>query len=234
VLLNAHLDLKVLGFALGVSLFTALVFGTIPAWRLVDIDPSRGLVQNGRNFAASTTRLHLSKSLVVLQVAISLVLVVGAGLLTRTLANLGNFYPGFDRDNVLLFSVNPTVIGYKDVVPLYEQILTPLRTLPGVRLASLSVDEPLSTNVSSTTVRIQGSATGQKEDTAPINIEPVGPNYFATMEIALLRGRDFSWNDGSGTTKVAVVMESMARHYFGDADPIGRSVSIPGFVGDPS
>jgi predicted permease len=159
---------------------------------------------------------------------------VGAGLLARTLANLRNFYPGFDRDNVLLFSVDPTVIGYKDVVPLYEQLLTRLRMTPGVRSASMSVHSPLSTNVSTTNVRVQSSAAGQEEDLAPVNIEQVGPDYLATMGIALMRGRDFSWDDRNGNTKVAIVSESMARHYFGDEDPIGRFVSIPGFIGDAS
>jgi len=234
VLLSAHPDLRVLGFALGVSLLTALIFGTIPAWRIAGVDPSRGLMQNARNSAGSSTRSRLGKSLVVLQVAISLVLVVGAGLLTRTLANLKDFYPGFDRDNVLLFSVDPTVIGYKDVVPLYERLLTRLRAVPGVRLASMSVHEPLSMSISTTPIRVQGSASGQAEDLAPVNIEPVGPDYFATMGTPLFRGRDFSWGDRDGTTKVAIVSEGMARHYFGNADPIGRFVSIPGFVGDSS
>jgi predicted permease len=234
VSLSARPDLKVLAFALGVSLFTALVFGTIPAWRAADVDPSRGLAQNARNSAASATRFRLGKSLVVLQVAISLVLVVGAGLLVGTLANLRDFYPGFDRDKMLLFSVDPTVIGYKDVVPLYERLLTRLRAVPGVRLASLSVFEPLSPAVSTTSVKVQGPALGKPEDLAPVNIEPVGPDYFATMGTALLRGRDFLWSDRSGSTKVAIVSESMARHYFGDANPIGRFVSIPGFIGDSS
>jgi hypothetical protein len=110
----------VLAFALGISFFTALVFGTIPAWRAVDVDPSGGLAQNARNSGATAKRFRMGKSLVVLQVAISLVLVVGAGLLVGTLANLRDFYPGFNRDKVLLFSVDPTVIGYKEVVPLYD------------------------------------------------------------------------------------------------------------------
>jgi len=233
-LLTAHPNLIVLGFALAVSFLTSLIFGTIPAWRATDLDPFRGLAQSARNTPAHPTRLRLGKSLVVLQVAISLILLVGAGLLARTLANLRNFNPGFDRDNVLLFSVDPTVTGYKDVVPLYERLLTRLRVVPGVRVASLSVDPPLSTNVSTTTVRVLSSASGQKEDLAPVNIEPVGPDYFATMGIALMRGRDFLWDDRKGTTKVAIVSESMARHYFGHEDPIGRFVSMPGFVGDPS
>jgi predicted permease len=167
-------------------------------------------------------------------VAISLVLVIGAGLLTRTLTNLRNFYPGFNQENVLLFSVSPAVIGYKDFAPLYERLLNRIRAIPGVRLATLSVHEPLSTNVSSSTVKVQGPASRQGEDLLSVNIEPVGPDYFQTLEIPLLRGRDFSWSDRDGTPRVAIVNESMARHYFGNADPIGRLVSIPGYRGDAS
>jgi predicted permease len=234
VTLSAHPDLAFLAFALGISLLTALVFGIMPAFHAAHVDPSHGLTQGTHETSAATTRQRCGKSLVVFQVAISLVLVVAAGLLARTLSNLRNFYPGFNRENVLLFSVNPPIIGYTDVVPLYERLLNRLRAIPGVRSASLSVHEPLSTSASTTTVRVQGPAVQQGEDLAPVNIEPVGPDYFATMEIPLLRGRDFSWKDRDGTRKVAVVNESTARHYFGDADPIGRFVSIPGFVGDAS
>jgi predicted permease len=232
--LTAHPDPGVLGFALAVSLLTALIFGTIPALRATDVDPSHGLAQGARSYGAPTMRFRLGKSLVVLQVAISLVLMVGAGLLARTLANLRNLQPGFDRDNVLLFSMDPTVIGYKDVIPIYERLLVRLRAIPGVRMASLSVHSPLTTSVSTTSVKVQNSAEGQKEDLAAVNIEPVGPNYFATMGIPLMRGRDFTWDDRDGTTKVAIVSESMARLYFGNADPIGQSISIPGFIGDAS
>ena len=234
VSLSASPDLKVLAFALAVSLLTALVFGTIPAWRAADVDPSRGLAKNARNSTALSTRSRLGKSLVVLQAAISLVLVVGAGLLARSLTNLKGFYPGFVRENVLLFSVDPTVIGKNDVVPIYEQLLTRLRIIPGVRLASLSVHEPLTTNMSTTALKVRDAAPGQQDDLAPVNVEPVGPDYFATMGTALFRGRDFSSSDRSGSTKVAVVSEALARHYFCNADPIGRLVSIPGFVGDSS
>jgi predicted permease len=234
VSLSMHPNLKVLGFALGVSLLTALIFGTLPAFRAAELDASDGLAQGARTHSDASVRHRLGKSLIVFQIAISLVLLIGAGLLARTLANLRNFYPGFSRENMLLFSVNPTVIGYKNVVPLYERILSRVRSIPGVRSASLSVHEPLSTDVSTTGVKVQGLTQMQGEDTAPVNIEQVGPQYFATMETPLLRGRDFSWKDRDGTPKVAIVNESMARHYFGDADPIGRFVSIPGFVGDPS
>jgi predicted permease len=234
VSLSVHPDLTLLAFALAVSLLTALVFGIMPALRAADVNPSHGLTQGTRTNAAATSRYRWGRSLVVFQVAMSLVLVIGAGLLARTLANLRNFYPGFNRDNVLLFSVNPPMIGYNDVVPLYERLLGRLQAIPGVHSASLSVHEPLSTNVSTTTVRVQGPSSQQGEDLAAVNIEPVGPDYFTTLEAPLLRGREFSSRDRNGTPKVAIVNETTARHYFGDADPIGRSVSIPGFVGDSS
>jgi len=232
VSLSVQVDLTVLGFALAVSLLTAVVFGTIPAWRAAAVDPQHGLAQNSRTVAGVHSRL--GKSLVVLQIAISLVLLVGAGLFTRTLANLRDFYPGFNPESVLLFSIDPTLIGNRDVVPLYEQILNRVRQIPGVRSASLSVHEPLSTNVSTTTVRVQGAALRQGEDLSSVAIELIGPDYFTTLQIPLLRGREFFWQDREGAPKVAIVNETTARHYFGDADPIGRSLSIPGYRGDSS
>jgi hypothetical protein len=172
-------------------LLTAPIFGTIPAWRAKDVNPSQGLAQNTRASSGVGNQHRLGKSLVVVQVAISLVLMIGAGLLTRTLANLRDFYPGFNQENVLLFSVNPTIIGYKEAVPLYE-LLNRIEALPGVRSVSLSVNEPMSTNVSETSVTIQGSVPRQGEDLAPVNVEPVGPDCFRTMETPVLGGRDFS------------------------------------------
>jgi predicted permease len=132
--------------------------------------------------------------------------------------------------------VNPSVIGYQNtgLTPLYERILNQLRTIPGVRSATLSVHEPLSSNASTTIVRVQGPESRRAEDLTSVNIEPVGPDYFQTMEVSLLRGRGISSIDRGGTPKIAVVNESMARHYFGDYDPIGRFVSIPGYRGDKS
>ena len=234
VSLNVHLDPPVLGFAFAVSVLTALVFGTIPAWRATAVDPQHGLAQNPRAIAGSGAHSRLGKALVVFQVALSLVLLIGAGLLTRTLVNLRQFDPGFNTDKVLLFSVDPPLIGEQDVIPLYARILNGLRAVPGVRLASLSVHEPMSTNVSSTTVRVQGPSTHEGEDLTSVDVEPVGPEYFGTLQIPLLRGREFSWDDRGGTAKVAIMNESTARHYFGDADPVGRSVSIPGYRGDAS
>ncbi len=236
VLLSVHPDLRLLVFALAVSIGTAVIFGTIPAWRATHAEASSGLVAHARTASGTGLRNRLGKSIVILQIATSLVLVVGAGLLTRTLVNLRDLYPGFNRENVLLFSVSPAVIGYRDaaLAPLYERILDRVGSVPGVRLASLSVHSPLSSNISSSVVKVQNPRAGSGDDLASVNIEPVGPAYFQTLQVPLLRGRDISWRDREGAPRVAVVNESMARHFFGDADPIGRRVSIPAYRGDDS
>jgi predicted permease len=246
VTLRIHPDPAVLVFALSVTLLTAMVFGAIPAWRAAHSDPAYGLAPGRRIAGDAIGRHRFGKSLIILQVALSLVLLAAAGLLTRTLANLSSFYPGFNRDRVLLFSVDPTIIGYKlsavrshtggsdNVLPLYEQLLARIRAIPGVRSASLSVHTPLSTNVSDTSVRVQGTPAANGSDLTSVDVEPVGPDYFATLQTPLLRGREFTADDRSGTPEVAIVNQSMARHYFGDADPLGRLISIPLYRGDSS
>jgi predicted permease len=234
VALRVHPDLTVLAFALATSLLTAIVFGTIPAWRATDVYPSRSLAQNTRASAGSGDRHRLGKALVILQVAVSLVLVIGAGLLARSLTKLRDFYPGFSSDHVLLFHIDPTIIGTEDVVPLYEQLLGRLRQLPGVGFASLSVHEPMTTNVSESSIKVKDSTAGQGDDLTTVNIEPIGPDYFATLQTPILGGREFATADRDGSPKVAIVNQSTAHHYFGDADPVGRFLSIPDYRGDPS
>jgi predicted permease len=233
VTLSVHPNLTVLAFALGISLLTAVIFGVLPSWQATDIDPSRGLAQSARA-AAARERHRLAKVLVVLQVAVSLVVAVGAGLLARSLSNLRNFYPGFNRDNVLLFHVDPPIVGITNVVPLYEQMTARIRQLPGTHATSLSVHGPLSTGVSDSNLKVKGANADLADDMTPVNVEPIGPNYFATFETPILDGREFTDSDLAGSPKVAIVNQSTARHFFGSANPIGRFVSIPGYRADPS
>jgi predicted permease len=236
VSLTVRPDPVVLAFTLAVSLFTSLLFGTIPAWRATRLDPAPSLAQNSRGAANASGRSRLAKSLVIVQVAVSLVLLVGAGLLVRTLANLKDFYPGFNQQNVLLFSLNPLMTGYKEdqLVPLYEQMFDRIRALPGVSAATASVHGPLSSNGAFTSISVQGYVPRPDEEVQPVGIEPVGPDYFRTMQTPILRGRDLTTADRPGATKVAIVNQSMARRYFPSADPIGKQISIPGYRGDAS
>lgn len=232
--LSVNPDGAVLAFTLTVAMGTALIFGTLPAWRATRIDPGQGLALGARGTAGAGRRSRLGRALVVVQVAVSLVLLIGAGLMARSLENLRGFYPGFNKENVLLFEINQGMVGYKEeqTVPLYERILARVQAIPGVTMASLSVHEPLSTNVSTTTVKVRGSATQAGEDLSSVGVEPVGPDYFRTLEARLKSGREFTAADRAGAPKVAVVNESLARHFFGDENPIGSFVSIPGYRGD--
>ena len=236
IVLSVRPDSSVLGFTLVISLLTAFLFGMVPAWRGVQLEGSPGSSQGTRNIGQPAGRSRLGKVLVIAQVAVSLILMIAAGLLAHSLANLKDFYPGFDKQNVLLFSVNPRVIGYQEIqlVSLYERLLERISGIPGVRSVTFSVQSPLSGGFSTTFVNVEGSkATAEQNVTLPF-INLVGPNYFKTIAIPILRGRDFTGSDRNGSLKVAAVNESMARHYFGGLDPIGRRISIPGYRGDSS
>jgi predicted permease len=228
ILLNVHPDVTVLIFTLLISLLTALLFGIVPALRAARVD-LRGSVR-------TTSRSTFGNALVVMQVAVSLVLVIGAGLLTRTLMNLKDFYPGFNQDNVLLFSVNPLMTGYREdqLVSLYERLLDHFNVVPGVRSATFSVHSPLSASFSSSSLNVQGTKLRSDQELASLGVEAVGPEYFRTIQTAVLLGRDFTAADRAGGPKVAILNKTAAHFYFDDASPIGRRVNMPGYRGDPS
>ncbi len=136
-----ELDLRVLGFTFGLSLLTGIVFGLVPAWRATKIDLTPTLKESARNSSAAY-RSVLSRSLVVAQVALSLLLLVGAGLFLRTLINLQRVDPGFNTRNLLLFGIEPGLIGYKDarLTQLYQQLCERLEAVPGLRSVTFSRD----------------------------------------------------------------------------------------------
>ncbi len=235
VMLNVRPDSAVLTFTLLVSLLTALLFGLVPAWRATGLDLTAAQMQAIRSAGRTTRRSTLAKGLAVLQIAVSVVLLIGAGLLARSLGNLENFNPGFSKDHVLLFSLNPDAVGYggQRRAALYQRLLEALRQVPGVRSATLSIFSPLSGGRSNTNPTVIGYTPPSGQELTPVDIEVVAPSYFETLRIPLLLGRDFTSRDRDGAPKVAVVNQAMARHYFGNSNPIGRRFSIPGWLGDP-
>src|SRR5262249_9000009 len=132
--LDPQLDWRVLGFTLALSLLTGIIFGVAPAWRATKVDLAPALKDNPRG-SNTASRSLLSRSLVVVQVALSLLLLVGAGLFLRTLINLQRVEPGFNTRNLLLFGVRPGLIGYKDekLIQLYQQMFERIESIPGVR-----------------------------------------------------------------------------------------------------
>ena len=219
-------DARVLVFTLLVSLAAALLFGIAPALRAtrVYLGPS---LKEGRGMAPVASRSRVAKALIVSQVALSLVLLIGAGLFLRSLVNLANLDTGFNRENVLLFAIDPVDAGYKEdgrLANLYQEIEQRVSAQPGVRAASISFftfNQGAWTN----RVSVQGrTPTRDEGEEAKHNV--VGPDYFATMGIALIVGRVFGPQDTENSPKVAVINETMAHRFFPGGSPQGRRFGI--------
>jgi predicted permease len=236
IVLSVGPDLRVLGFTLAISVLTAILFGLIPAWQLVRTEMPSGLAPNMQGAGKSAARSHTTKALIALQVAASLVLMVGAGLLVRSLQNLKNFYPGFGRDNVLLFDVNARLLGY--TVPqtnaLYRRLIDQIDSLPGIRRTSFSINPPLSGDSCCVVPTIEGYQPPSGSAPRMIDLNVLGPHYFNALETPVLLGRDFTSEDDASAPKVAIINNRMAHEIFGDTNPIGRRLSIPTWAGDKS
>jgi len=215
---------RILGFTLLASLLSAVIFGTAPAVRAARIEPNSGL--KGGKGSAQATGL-LGKELVVAQVALSLVLLVGAGLFVRTLINLQNVPTGFDQQNVMLFRLNPATTGYKgaQLAPLLREVEDKVRTLPGVQAASFS---SFTFNQGQWTSRVFTGEPDPSEGQRSVRQNIVGPDYFITMGIPLISGRGFGPQDTDKSQKVAVISESMAERFFPNGSPLGSRFSTYG------
>ncbi|CAN5450427.1 ABC transporter permease [soil metagenome] len=224
--LNPRLDLRVLAFTIALSLVTGVLFGLAPAWRATRIDLTPSLKETGRS-SSGASRSLLSKSLVVVQVAMSLLLLISAGLFLRTLHNLQTVALGFNSENLLLFSVDPNLLGYKDaaLANLYRQMFDRIEAVPGVSAVTFSRNALLSGSISGREVYLAGS--GSSADASPrqigeIRLHHVRENFFATMEIPLLHGRSLSPQDDERGPKVVVVNQTFARLISSSENPIGK------------
>jgi len=222
--INVAPDARVLAFTLLLALGTALLFGLAPAIRATRVSLS---LKEGRGMTAVASRSRLAKALIISQVALSLVLLIGAGLFLRSLVNLSNLDTGFNKESVLLFAIDPVDAGYKEdarLVSLYQQIEQQVSAEPGVRAASISFftfDQGSWTNH----ISVQGrTPTGDDDELVKHNV--IGPAYFAAMGIPLLVGRAFGPQDTEKSPKVAVINETMARRFFAGGSPMGRRFGI--------
>jgi predicted permease len=217
----ASLDLTVLAFVVGITALTGVVFGIAPALRATDVDLNAALKETGRSVVGS--RSLLAKSLLVVQVAVSLVLLIAAALFLRTLHNLRQVDVGFNPHNIVLFRVNPQLNRY-DLARsrvLYAQLMDRLAALPGVRGAALSQPALLSGSVNSTAIFVRGR-TYEPGQVDSINRVVVSPTFFATMQMPILRGRGFTPQDNETAPKVVVINETAAQKYFPNEDPVNR------------
>ena len=218
------IDAQVLGFVAGISMLTGVTFGLIPALRATKVDLASAMKENSRSVAAS--RSWLTRGLLVTQVALSVVLLIGAGLFVRTLQNLRAVDIGFSPANILMFRVNPALNRYEPdrVTQLYDRMKTDLEGLPGVRSVSFTRTALLSGSTSITGLFRQG-ATSEK-DARDAYFMSVSPKFFDTMQIPILRGRDFDARDEAKPTASVIINETAAKKFFPNEDPIGQRVGL--------
>ena len=227
--LEMPLDGRVLLFTLGVSLVTAILFGIAPALRATRIELAATL-KDGRSPSAGSSGGWLAKSLVVSQVAITLVLLIGAGLFLRSLVKLAKVDTGFNPQSALLFKVDASSAGYREdarLVALYQRLEAQVGALPGVVAASFSL---FTFNEGGWTspIFVPGRPSSPSDGNAIVSHNVVGPGFFAAMGIPLLYGRGFGPQDGEHSPSVAVINETLAKRFFPDGSPIGRQFTLDG------
>jgi predicted permease len=220
-------DARVLLFTAAVALLTGVLFGLAPAWTAFTSAPAASLQQFGSGGETKSRRL-LGKSLVVMQVALSVVLLSAAGVFVGHLSNLRNLDLGFRRGSVLLMTLDPARSGYdrNQLARLYQDLLGRLETIPGVRSATLSGVTPIEGPGAARFVNVEGFQESH-EARRYVSLNWVAPKYFETFGTPLIAGRDFRFED-EGRTRVAIVNQSMARYYFGGGSPIGRHLTFEG------
>jgi predicted permease len=237
--LNLTPNLAVLGFTLGMTVVTALLFGTLPAFRATGLEFTSAL-KDGRGSSSATTRGALARSLIVGQVALSVVLLVVAALFVRSLIHLSDVDTGFDKHNVLVFSLDSSTANLPRGTPdeirsvhLQEQIESRVQTIPGVQsdsFAFFTFNEGAWTDE----VLFQGvPRTPRNGEQVFFNI--TGNGFFSTMGIPLIEGRTFNAQDMQNSPKVAVINETMARRFFPNGSAIGHRFGIgetPGHLGE--
>jgi putative ABC transport system permease protein len=223
---QAHLDLRVLGFTLALSVLTCLIFGLAPAWKAVSHDLQPTLDQGGRGSRPTFARQRLRQALVVFQVSTAATLVIGAGLLSMSFWRLHQVDPGFNPDHVITFSLTLPPSKYGDnarVNGFYNQLVERLSGVPGVLAAAIGYDHPLQTNwVDSFSVE----GRPETEERLSANFNAVGWDYFHTVGAQIIEGRDFTAQDDQNHPGVTIVNEAFARRYFPDERALNRRLQL--------
>jgi len=222
-------DWRILLFATLAALASALLFGLAPAVRATRVGISESLKERVHNVRIDETRLGIGRWLLVLQAALSVLLVAGAGLFAGSLFHLLTLNPGFETNNVTVIGIDTSKPPEKDVslIRLYSQILERVNAIPGVRAASLLWFTPLSDSGWDDALEVPGRTdlTSEQRDT---DINLVGPQFFEVMGIPLMAGRDFGETDNVASEKTGILNELAAGEFFPHANPIGAHVFLPG------
>ena len=229
LLIGATPDPRILLFTLCLTAVTALVFGVLPALRASRPDPWTTLKDTVGAITGTHRSLFLRKALVIAQVALSFLLLFGAGLFVRSLHNLKTTQTGVVLDNLVTFQLAPSLSGYDNqrAVQFYETLLQRLRSAPGVKSAALATVPILSGSEWDSSVVVEGHTAADGEDMQAF-MNALSPGYFETMRIPILEGRDFTRMDAKEKPDVAIVNRSFAEHYFPGRSPIGKRLGSGG------
>jgi predicted permease len=225
---EVNLDWRVLGFTLGVAYLTGIIFGLVPALQLSQPDLQHALKEGGRG-SSNPARRRLRAILVVAEVALSLVLLIGAGLLIRSFIRLQNVDPGFNTERLLTMNVVMSQAKARDLTNItnfYQQVIEQVQSLPGVEAASVATVAPIVSSGRRSPIVLE-----DKPDPPPgvfqvANNRVVSPDYFRTLGVPLLQGHLLSAQDHAQAPGVAVINQAMARHYWGEEDPVGKHFKI--------
>ena len=227
VMLDLTLDGRVLGFTLAIAVATGVLFGLAPAWRASQIDPQVALKSNARGVVEGHSRFTIGKVLVVGQIALSLVLVVAAGLLLGSFRKLTTLDPGFDRNGVLVAAVNLRNAGYSaaEYSAVHGDLLARFRAIPGVKYVGSSDITPISGNAWNNMIKVDGYNPKDERD-GLVYFNEVSDGFFAAMGTPLLAGRDFDQRDRPSGQPVAIVNEAVVQKFFHGGSPLGKQYRI--------
>jgi putative ABC transport system permease protein len=226
------IDRTVLAFAFALAILTSIIFGIVPALQSTKTDLNETLKESSRSATGGTRRRLLSSSLVVGEVAISLVLLLGAGLLINSLTRMQRVNPGFRTDRILTMHISLPSAKYAEDRPdltagFFQQLIDRVQTLPGVESASVATGLPLTNTGWGKLFTIEDRPAPKSLDEVPgVQYFQVSPHHFDTLAIPILKGRSFNERDTRAAPTVAIINETLARGFFGDEDPIGKRLKL--------
>jgi predicted permease len=225
--MNGHTDQTVVMVTLAISVVTAVIFGILPALRSSNLAPVTVMKEEAGSVSGGLHKSLVTSTLVVVQIALSVLLLVCAGLFTRSLEKAQRSDPGFDPDHVLLGTFELRPAGYSRVqgIEFDRQLLAKVETLPGVESVTLADFSPLSYTIRSTGIGIEGYVP-RPHESMEIDYGRVGPNYFRTLRTPLVAGREFTLQDNKKSQLVAIVNESFAARYWPGQEPIGKRIQF--------
>jgi putative ABC transport system permease protein len=232
---DIHVDMRCLAFTFGLSIITGLIFGLAPALQISKPNLAESLKEAGRGSGPSASRNRLRSALVVSEIAITLVLLVCAGLLIRTVMRLKNVDTGFNAQNILAMNIGLPSIKYpkpENQIAFFKQVTERIAALPGVKAAGTTSVLPLSDNFDGRGLAVEDHPKPRGEEIT-VDLYIATPGYLRAMEIPLLKGRSITEQDGIDSSKIALINRTMADQLWANEDPLGKRIKFPGSEKNP-